>query len=122
MKASICTQLFLVTLVLSGCSDVVTSHYATYQDAVDDNLFVRGWLPEILPETASNMKISNNLDLNTSRGYFDLPTSEIVKFASELRKTSDGKYTYSHGEIGRAPAWVFEIDNAGHVTYELSAN
>jgi hypothetical protein len=108
---------------LSGCGEVVTSHYAMYQDAINDDLFIRGWLPDILPETTTNIKTTNNLDLNTSSGYFDLPKSDIAMFALRLTRMPNGKYSYSYGAIVKEPTWVFEIDNdSGHVTYVLSAD
>jgi len=56
----------LVFLFLAGYGDVVTDDYVTYKDAVKDNLFIRGWLPEILPQSTRDIRTENNLDLNTS--------------------------------------------------------
>ena len=45
----------IVTLILFiffiSCCDVITDTYGTHQDAKDNQLFERGWLPDILPTT-----------------------------------------------------------------------
>ncbi|MDX6084051.1 hypothetical protein ACLMM6_13790 [Xanthomonas campestris pv. incanae] len=57
--------------VLSTCTlDVATNRYATLADARADQLFGRGWLPDVLPESSFNIRTINNLDLNTSDGEF----------------------------------------------------
>jgi hypothetical protein len=80
--------LFLVSM--SACvlaflwltSDVVTSHYATTHTARAQGLFDRGWLPDILPPSATNIRVSNNLDLNDSHGEFDFPLREYAAFVA----------------------------------------
>lgn len=110
-----------MVVTLSGCSDVVTSHYETYLDAIEDDLFMRGWLPEILPQSTTNIKTSNNIDLNTSRGYFNLKNTDIAKFKSWLIQMPDGKYSYSNENVENGPTWWFDINTeTGHVTYEMS--
>jgi len=107
-----------ITLIfLYGCADVVSDQYATYQDAVKDELFQRGWLPEILPSTTKNIKTTNNLDINYSFGHFEIPRNEIPEFISHLTKQSDNQYTYQN----QSTTWRFEIDqNKGYVKYELT--
>ena len=115
------TLALLLGIFLSGCGDVVTSSYATYQDAKRDELFRRGWLPDILPQTTMNICTTNNLDLNSSSGSFEMPKSDISMFKSQLTRMPDGKYAYSYGEIAKDPTWVFAIDyRKGNVTYVFS--
>lgn len=79
------SALFLVAVLLSGCaalSDTVTNSYATLADARADGLFDRGWLPDVLPESAVDIHTSNNLDLNFSVGDFSFsPTDSHRLFA-----------------------------------------
>lgn len=71
MKHSARGLLFVLCLLAVGCeSDVVRSHYTTLADARADHLFERGWLPDLLPPTASDIHTVNNLDHNTSTGSF----------------------------------------------------
>ena len=111
----------LLSIFQSGCGDVVTSNYATYQDAKRNDLFSRGWLPDILPQTTINIRTNNNLDLNTSSGSFEMPKSDIRTFKSQLTRMPDGNYAYSYGEIAKDPTWVFAIDyGKSNVTYVFS--
>jgi hypothetical protein len=77
MKLAVRVVLTLLFLLVGGLavlfllpSDVVTTKYVTVQAARDDELFGRGWLPDILPPSARDIRVSNNLDLNISEGEF----------------------------------------------------
>ena len=65
--------------------DVVTSRYTTLAAARSDNLFERGWLPDILPPSANSIRTSNDLDVNTSEGEFSFSPSDYSFFASHVR-------------------------------------
>ncbi|MGD8109077.1 hypothetical protein [Vibrio sp. TRT 17S01] len=105
----------LLTLILAflitGCSDVVTSHYNTYQQAKEDKLFERGWLPDILPPTAVQLEIRNDLDLNTSTGHFTIPPSGVADFLSKLKPVSNKPDTYYYQN------WQFELTTSGVFEY-----
>lgn len=64
--------------------DVVESRYATLQAAREDQLFARGWLPDILPASATGIRMSNNLDLGTSVGEFTMSATEGPAFTARL--------------------------------------
>jgi hypothetical protein len=73
------SALLVITLTTTGCdflSGTVRDHYATLADAKADRLFERGWLPEILPASATNIKTVNNLDISTSTGEFHFAVSD----------------------------------------------
>jgi hypothetical protein len=121
---------FLLCLFLVGCSDVVTSHYETYNDAVSDHLFVRGWLPEFIPSSSFNITTANDLDLGTSEGEFSFNPVDAQTFALQLqaysgpespcvkKRTGQGyaPYEYKKGNS----TWVFFINtDKGHVYYYL---
>ena len=108
---------FIIVLLCISCSDVVTDHYLTHQDAKNDRLFIRGWLPDILPITSTNIKTENELDLNSSKGSFNIPVNDIPSFISILQKKSEQTYIYEHGKS----KWVFTINHElGHVVYSLA--
>ena len=66
-------------------SDVVTSRYATLTEARADHLFERGWLPDILPSSATDIRTSNNLDLNVSEGEFSFAQADGAQWFGHLR-------------------------------------
>lgn len=108
----------LLIALLSSCSDVVKSSYATYEEAEKDKLFVRGWLPNILPTTTKNIITKNDLDLNTSKGSFSIPSEDVPAFLTKLIKKSEDTYVYESERQGEF--WVFTVDSSGHVTYVLN--
>jgi hypothetical protein len=79
--------LLLIAILLSGCdylSPTVTNNYATLAEARADELFGRGWLPDILPESAVDIRTSNNLDLNYSVGEFSFAPADSSKLFGHL--------------------------------------
>lgn len=76
--------LFAVLLV-AGCTDIVKSRYETLADARADELFGRGWLPEILPPSAVDIVTVNNLDINTSHGEFSFAPVEAPLLFRRLK-------------------------------------
>ena len=75
--------------------DVVTSRYATLNDARGEELFGRGWLPDILPASSHSIRTENNLDLNTSVGEFSFSPPDYAAFASRLRPYDSSLETVS---------------------------
>lgn len=73
-----------VALLLAFPSDVVTSRYVSLQAARDDKLFSRGWLPDILPPSVFKIRVSSNLDINTSEGEFSLSAQEWPRLKAKL--------------------------------------
>lgn len=55
--------MFVVYAVLVP-SDWMTAHYATHRDAVVDGGIERGWIPDFVPERATNISDRHNLDSN----------------------------------------------------------
>lgn len=128
--------LSLVFLLLAGCSDVVTSHYKTYNEAAKDQLFGRGWLPDFIPSSSFNITTANNLDLNTSDGEFSFPPAATESFVSRLVQYSGRSSPYVDFEKmvnkrkaqGYTPyefkenqyVWVFFLNREkGHAYYSL---
>lgn len=112
-------NLFLLSalLVLGACSDVVKSKYATYEQAKSDGLFERGWIPDLLPESTTQIEVNNDLDLNVSKGKFVVADSEIEGFLGQLQSTDvAGQYRF----IDDTNEWTFTLGDNGLVTYELS--
>ena len=64
---------------------MVKDQYSTLDAAREDQLFERGWLPDILPPSAPNIKTSNNLDVNTSVGQFSFKPSEYHLLVTKLQ-------------------------------------
>lgn len=69
-------------LLLAGCSDVVESSHPTITAAKED--IQRGWIPEILPDSTSQIRESHNLDLNIGHGTFLFGVTNAQQFRAAL--------------------------------------
>jgi hypothetical protein len=124
---------------------VVTSKYDSYAEAAADSLFQRGWLPDIIPTSATDIVTINDLDLNVSHGEFRYDSADTAAFLERLRPLPsrdalaavdperiaelEGNgyraYEFAYGDSARGRtqygfAWVFFVnENKGHVLYEM---
>ena len=129
----------LVLFLTSGCYDIVTDHYATRNQAEVASLFKRGWLPNLIPPSASDISTRNDLDANRSEGEFKFDVKESVEFIEKLSPYSNQnlpvaswqsilstskengyeiyEYTFEQSK------WIFVINNkTGHVRYLMWRN
>ncbi|EKS7719757.1 hypothetical protein ACA876_004407 [Vibrio vulnificus] len=110
-------RFFLLLLVLTGCSDIVQSHYDNYQQAKADQLFERGWLPDVLPVSTTQIEVANDLDNNTSQGSFLIAEKEMGQFLSQLQPLETAnQYRFESDNS----VWIFTLNEAGKVSYQLS--
>jgi len=108
--------LLVSCLLAGGCdhlSDTVTRNYPTLADARSDHLFGRGWLPDILPPSTTDIRTSNDLDSNTSVGEFSFKNGESSTFYSNLQP---GLPTSSR--IGSWSEIVDDYTNTGHTQWQ----
>ncbi|EOA3784395.1 hypothetical protein ACH0R5_004671 [Vibrio vulnificus] len=110
-------RFLLLLLVLAGCSDIVQSHYDNYQQAQADQLFERGWLPDVLPVSTTQIEVANDLDNNTSQGSFVIAEKEMAQFLSQLQPLETAnQYRFESDNS----VWIFALEEAGKVRYQLN--
>ncbi|EHY9867602.1 hypothetical protein K9517_004508 [Vibrio vulnificus] len=110
-------RFLLLLLVLTGCSDIVQNHYDNYQQAKADQLFERGWLPDVLPVSTTQIEVANDLDNNTSQGSFLIAEKEMGQFLSQLQPLETAnQYRFESDNS----VWIFTLNEAGKVSYQLS--
>ncbi len=82
--------LVLITLALGAAywlaveADIQHSRYATLSDARDDGLFLRGWIPDLLPPSTSNLIETHSVDTNQRCATFDFSDEEVAAFVAAL--------------------------------------
>jgi hypothetical protein len=77
-------------------------------------LFDRGWLPEILPPSSRDIRVSNDLELNTSEGEFRFASPDFALMQAELKPFSNPKHPFTR-------VFDWRIDShiaAGHPAYQ----
>jgi hypothetical protein len=93
--------------------DVVTRHYANIAEARADEIFGRGWLPDILPPSSHDIKTSSNLDINTSWGEFAFTPTEYAQFAARIHAPSvmdNGSFSTKPEDLAEKRAKGFSIN------------
>ncbi len=102
MKKFLVLFIFVIIgyFALNLSDDIVFLKYDNYKQLQKDEIISKGWLPNILPDTITNIEINNNLDLNTSWGSFHLPKDSFDTFVEKLEKKAE-YYKYKN--------WAFFI-------------
>ena len=126
------TLLLVFVLVLTSCSDTVTDQYATRAEAKTDQLFERGWLPEIIPKSSKNIVTINDLDSNNSEGEFEFDSEESDAFTANLDELDHSELVLEdqlllleknyvpYGLDGETSTWIFLINSKkGHCRYRM---
>jgi hypothetical protein len=95
---------------------MVTTRYATLEDARRDRLFEHGWLPDILPPSTRDIRVSYNDDMNTSEGEFSFNPADFAAFVAGLQALGNETFQYSSGK----DTWKFSCDSRrGFCRYSL---
>jgi len=80
----------LIVAIRKACdflSEDFDSYYATYQEAVDDGGIKRGWIPEIVPESASEIRECHNIDTNETQMEFQFSKADLESKLDMLTET-----------------------------------
>lgn len=112
-----------INLFLLGCDRVEEKHI-TLSDARKHGAFDRGWLPDILPDSTFDIKMSNNVDTGESEGEFKFKSEDSDVFFNKLEKINlsskndSSEYYFSQNK----KTWQFKCQlSVGHCKYELKS-
>lgn len=83
MKFSV-NFLIVALLLLFGCNETMSSQYANYQEAKDDDLFKRGWVPDVLPTNTGPIEETHNVDTNERCAEAVVPVDSIPNIEENL--------------------------------------
>ena len=78
----VCRILVFLFLGLLAACDTVSSSFGSRSDA--EEIIRKGWLPESMPESASDIWETHDLDLNIGHGEFSFAASDALTFKSRL--------------------------------------
>ncbi len=109
--------LLLSVFLFDGCSEIVTKYYPTRAKAEEDNLFEKGWLPSIIPKSATDITTSIDLDINTSKGDFRYAAIETNAFLSHLKP-----YSVSNPDLKQGQSYFAKQRKDGYDAFEFIAN
>ena len=82
--------LVVLLSLFSACTDdVLSSRHATRADAADT--IGRGWVPAVLPESATDIRETHNLDSNVGHGSFQFSAADMQSFQAALARVPGGR-------------------------------
>ena len=116
--------LAIVVVLLASCGDTVSSNYDSLAAARADDIFTRGWLPDILPASTRNIRTDNNLDVNISTGSFEFSAKDsnllyrsLAAGAPEASKFANWKSTKNDYAARGFTSWSYQSDGSTWVFF-----
>lgn len=101
-------SLLSVAVLLLGCSDRITTYYPTHAAAVKEGSVQRGWIPEMIPTSATEIYEQHNLDTNEVWLRFNIPIYDRDKMITGLRKLSQQEIQKMKFRYPSMVNWWFE--------------
>ena len=103
--------------------DRVTTTYTTRAEAQADRLFDRGWLPSLIPMSATDIRVTNDLDTNLSEGSFSFDPADSKAFTGSLSPVDRASAVASHpfGRIASSVTPYTFSDGDGQWTFFVSS-
>ena len=75
----------IAALLLTACGDITEERYDTYAEARDAGMIERGWMPDFVPTSATDIHDVHDLDTNAQTLIFSVPTSEVPATTARFR-------------------------------------
>lgn len=81
----------LTTLLLTSCSDDIENHYSNYDRMKVSDSYKKGWIPDFIPKSASNIHERHNLDNNMVWMRFECDTSDLRRLTEVLELADENE-------------------------------
>ncbi|GAA5497569.1 hypothetical protein Rhal01_03765 [Rubritalea halochordaticola] len=111
--AALCLVVLLF-LAIRGVWDVKEYSFPTKQEATAAEFFEKGWLPEFIPESSTNIRVKRNIDINTSEGGFAFDPKDAEPFVSTLEQKNTNEC-----RLGQ-PENYTELRSKGYISIDCS--
>jgi hypothetical protein len=109
-RALISLQFVLAGAMLTGCSDVIRTEYATRAAAAE--IIQKGWVPSVIPESAAEIREWHDLDTNTGHVTFRFSQDDAASFQAALveHATRNPATSVSHEKYRRSAYSFYRYD------------
>lgn len=71
--------------------DIQSSHYANLAAARQSGIIERGWVPELLPASSTDISETHNLDTNAGTGTFKFPSADLAAFKAQAHQQASAE-------------------------------
>ena len=97
-----------IAFQLIACSERETKYYQKYENATNDDAVKRGWIPEIVPKTATEIHEQHDLDTNEVWIRFNVSREEKNRVTAGLKKLTDDEISKIKLKYPSKTSWWFE--------------
>ena len=104
----------LLFLAIWGVWDVKEYRFQTKGEALSEGFFEKGWLPEFIPESSTDIQVTRNIDINTSEGGFAFDPLDAEQFINVLDQKNTGEC-----RLGQ-PENYSELRSKGYISVDCS--
>ena len=111
---SVLALVVLLFLAIWGVWDVKEYSFQTKDEALSEGFFEKGWLREFIPESSTDIRVTRNIDINTSEGGFTFDPKEAAQFASILNQKNTDEC-----RLGQ-PENYSELRSKGYISVDCS--
>ncbi len=110
----------IACLMIIACTDLVTEHYKTYDEAIRAGAATRGWLPYFTPNTASDIDLIHDLDTNQQWFHFKVSMDFVASITKDMKVTSLSEIKKKKIIKPKGIKWPAELDEIMYVTPRAS--
>ena len=104
----------LLFLAFWGVWDVKEYSFPTKEDAMAAEFFEKGWLPDFIPASSTDIQVTRNIDINTSEGGFAFDPKDAEQFVSILQQKNTDEC-----RLGQ-PENYAELRSKGYISIDCS--
>ena len=108
-------------LILFGCGETTEKSFPSMSLPEAQGMVSRGWIPAVLPSTATDIQVRSNLDTNMVRGTARIREVDVPGLRSALRPLADDAVPPFWPKGNVTPPWWPEELRPPSRTSELRA-
>lgn len=111
--------LFFASILFKACSEDFHQQYINRLQFEQSSAGDKSWLPEVLPQSATNIENWHNLDTNSTFGHFNYDSSEDKEYSQRLienKYSTEIKSVYIR--LASTPEWP-ECLSGKHSSQEI---
>jgi hypothetical protein len=109
----------LLMLIGTACTDEQEASYADVPAARSAGAFDRGWLPEIVPDGATNIREAHNVDTNATWACFDAG-ADLAAVREKIANLGGHRVSAAVGTGPRRTWWPDVMTQSNLEAYEFS--
>lgn len=91
LRDIIFSVVLISSCVMAGCGETPEEHYPNFEAAVSAGAISRGWIPALLPKSASDIHEIHNIDSSKSMLAFRFNGTEKIELGSSCERVDPFK-------------------------------